>query len=240
MKNNKLDNSFGKREVDASERERLIRKVFNGVAPRYDLMNDAMSFGIHRLWKRKLVQMVDAQRGQIILDLAGGTGDVAAKLAQSDCHVILADPSLAMMAEGRKHHNIRCVASTGEQLAFADDSIDTLTIAFGIRNMTQMSVALEEILRVLKPGGRVLCLEFSKPHGWLKPFYDLYSYYVIPRLGAWIAQQPEAYSYLIESIRRFPNQQEMKTMMEEVGFSSVEFRNLSFGIACIHSGVKEE
>ncbi len=239
MKNTKdLDHSFGKQQVGSSKRELLIRSVFNGVAPRYDLMNDAMSFGIHRLWKRKLVAMAKPENGQVIVDLAAGTGDVAIKLAGTGRLVIAADPSMAMMLEGHKRHQLVSIASTGEALALADNSVDTLTIAFGVRNMTVMQSGLEEILRVLKPGGRLLCLEFSDPQFWLKPFYDFYSYHVIPRLGAWIAQQPEAYTYLIESIRQFPDQESMKAILENTGFNNVNYRNLSFGIACIHTGLK--
>jgi len=239
MEQHDLDNSFGNQHVNSEEREKLIRRVFDKVAPRYDLMNDAMSFGIHRLWKQKLVRLAKPQANQMIVDLAGGTGDVAIKMERPDNLVLVAEPSLSMMKEGKKRHTINCVASTGEQLALADNSVDTLTIAFGIRNMTHMGNALEEILRVLKPGGRVLCLEFSKPYKWLKPFYDLYSYLVIPRLGAWIAKQPEAYTYLIESIRRFPDQKEMKLIMEKHGYTDVSYSNLSFGIACIHIGTKQ-
>ncbi len=239
MKETDLDNSFGDQQVNSEEREKLIRRVFNKVAPRYDLMNDAMSFGIHRLWKHKLVLLAKPQANQVIVDLAGGTGDVAKRMERPDNLVLVAEPSLSMIKEGQKCHTINCISTTGEQLAFADNSIDTLTIAFGIRNMTHMGKALEEILRVLKPGGRVLCLEFSKPHKWLKPFYDLYSYLVIPRLGAWIAKQPEAYTYLIESIRRFPDQNEMQLIMEKKGYKDVSYHNLSFGIACIHIGTKQ-
>ena len=233
-----LDHTFGKRQVDSQQREQLIRRVFNKVAPRYDLMNDAMSFGIHRLWKNKLVKLAKPLANQTIVDLAGGTGDIAIKLAHSDRHVFVADPSIEMMKEGQSRHDISCVACTGEQLAFADNSIDTITIAFGARNMTQMQTGLQEIHRALKPGGRMLCLEFSKPYVWLKPFYDWHSYHIIPRLGAWIAKQPEAYTYLIESIRRFPDQEEMKGIMEESGFIDVNYTNVSFGIACIHIGTK--
>lgn len=239
METNDLDNSFGNQQVNPEEREKLIRRVFNKVAPRYNLMNDAMSFGIHRLWKHKLVQLAKPQANQVIVDLAGGTGDVAIKMERPDNLVLVAEPSLAMIKAGQKHHAINCVATTGEQLAFTDNSVDTLTIAFGIRNMTHMGEALEEMLRVLKPGGRVLCLEFSTPYKWLKPFYDLYSYLVIPRLGAWIAKQPEAYTYLIESIRRFPDQKEMQLIMEKQGYIDVSYCNLSFGIACIHIGTKQ-
>ncbi len=238
MKKVDLDQTFGSKQVGTEEREKRIRRVFNKVAPRYDLMNDAMSFGIHRAWKNKLAKLANPQANQTIVDLAGGTGDIAIKLAGSDRHVFVADPSLNMMKAGQKRHRISCIATTGEQLAFADHSVDTITIAFGVRNMTQMQQGLAEIHRVLKPGGRMLCLEFSKPHAWLKPFYDWYSYHIIPRLGAWIAQQPEAYTYLIESIRRFPDQQEMKSIMQQTGFSDVSYQNVSFGIACIHIGTK--
>ncbi len=238
MKKNNLDQSFGNQKVTNKKRQQLIRRVFNKVAPRYDLMNDAMSFGIHRLWKRKLVKLANLQANQIIIDLAGGTGDVAIKMATDNNQVFVADPSLAMLEEGKKRHNIECIATTGEQFAIADNSVDIVTIAFGVRNMTQMEKGLAEIQRVLKPGGRVLCLEFSTPHKWLKPFYNIYSYYVIPRLGAWIARQPEAYTYLIESIRRFPDQEEMKKTLQQLGFSEVSYHNLSFGIACIHIGTK--
>ncbi|MEA3292293.1 MAG: class I SAM-dependent methyltransferase [Pseudomonadota bacterium] len=237
---NKLDQSFGYQRVTTDERQQRIRSVFDAVAPRYDLMNDTMSFGIHRLWKRALARMANPQPGQVVVDLAGGTGDVASKMSAAGRRTIIVDPSLAMMEQGRAGNpsEIEYVASSGETLALADDSADTLTIAFGMRNMTRMDTALAEILRILKPGGRCLCLEFSKPHALIKPFYDLHSFHVIPRLGAWIARQPMAYNYLVESIRKFPDQEEMKKLMEQTGFRNVNYRNLSFGIACIHEGTK--
>ena len=239
MKSHKLDKTFGQKNVDENEREQLIRNVFNQVAPRYDLMNDAMSFGIHRLWKRKLVRMANPQAGQTIVDLATGTGDVAKKMHHSDCVVIAVDPSLAMMQAGvDSAYALTYVVSAGETLSFADNSVDTLTIAFGVRNMTQMKLGLAEIYRVLKPGGRLLCLEFSEPVVWLRPFYNLYSYYVIPRLGSAIASNTQAYTYLIDSIRQFPSQLEMVELLEELGFSEVSYSNVSFGIACIHSAYK--
>ncbi|MCK5924090.1 MAG: class I SAM-dependent methyltransferase, partial [Methylococcales bacterium] len=237
-RNSKLDNSFGRKKVDRDERERLIRQVFDHVAPRYDLMNDAMSFGIHRLWKNKLVAMARPDSGQVIVDLAGGTGDVAVKMMATDRLVVVADPSLAMIRVGQKKHQLIPLATSGERLALADESVDTLTIAFGVRNMTKMQIGLQEIWRVLNSGGRLLCLEFSTPGWWLKPFYDLYSYHVIPRLGAVIAGQPEAYTYLIDSIRNFPDQEAMKLVLQETGFDKVAYTNLSFGIACIHTGSK--
>jgi len=225
---------------EGTAREASIRSVFAGVAPRYDLMNDAMSFGIHRLWKRQMAKRAWPQAGQVIIDLAGGTGDIAGLLAGFDRSVIVADPSLPMMCEGvvRGLGPIQWVGATAESLPFADESADTITMAFGLRNVTAMEVALKEILRVLKPGGRFFCLEFSTPRQPLKPVYDLYSTLVIPRLGAWIAGQPSAYRYLIDSIRRFPDQEELKGLFEAVGFVNVTYANQSFGIACLHEGEK--
>ncbi|MEP7282033.1 MAG: class I SAM-dependent methyltransferase [Rubrivivax sp.] len=237
---NELSRSFGKQTVDEQERERRIRRVFEAVAARYDLMNDLMSMGIHRLWKRKLVRMAAPAAGQTIVDLAGGTGDVAARMAADDRHVIVCDPSLPMMQVGqsRGHRHVRWLEGTGEAIPLPSASVDTLTIAFGIRNVTRVEDALAEALRVLKPGGRFLCLEFSTPYAPVRPFYDLFSYAVIPRLGAWVARSPEAYHYLVESIRRFPDQQAFKSLIEQAGFENVSYRNLSFGIACIHVGAR--
>jgi demethylmenaquinone methyltransferase/2-methoxy-6-polyprenyl-1,4-benzoquinol methylase len=238
-----LSQTFGKQSVDEAERERRIRRVFEAVARRYDLMNDLMSMGIHRLWKRSLVRLAAPRAGQHIVDLAGGTGDVAALMAAPDRLVTVCDPSLGMMDAGRSRGDARLaqvqwLAGTGEALPLADGSVDTLTIAFGIRNVTQMSAALAEIRRVLAPGGCFLCLEFSTPWGPLRPFYNLFSFTVIPRLGAWVANAPEAYTYLVESIRRFPDQREFKAAIERAGFENVSYRNLTGGIACIHSGHK--
>jgi demethylmenaquinone methyltransferase/2-methoxy-6-polyprenyl-1,4-benzoquinol methylase len=235
-----LSKSFGYQSVDERERELRIRRVFESVARRYDLMNDLMSFGIHRLWKRAFVAMAAPRAGQRIVDLAGGTGDVAALMAGPDREVMVIDPSAAMMEAGRarEHQHVHWKLGAAEHLPLDDASVDTLTIAFGIRNVTRIEVALAEALRVLKPGGRFLCLEFSTPVFWLRPFYNLFSFLVIPRLGAWIANSPEAYTYLVESIRRFPDQQAFVRLIEGAGFAEVRFRNLSFGIAAIHSGVR--
>ena len=234
------DRSFGFHTVDSDERRARIRRVFDGVAARYDLMNDLMSFGLHRLWKRRLVATAAPRAGETIADLAGGTGDVAAKMAGPDRRVTVCDPSAAMMAEGRKRGlaHVEWIVGEAEKLPFPDNSVDCLTISFGIRNVTRLRDALAEMHRVLKPGGRVLCLEFSRPRAWLAPFYDLFSFTVIPRLGAMVARQPEAYDYLVESIRRFPAQQELAQVFSEEGFTSVRWRDLSFGIVCLHSGVK--
>ncbi len=237
---NDLSKSFGEREVDPDERERLVRRVFSRVAPRYDLMNDLMSMGIHRLWKRRFARDANARPGQTIVDLAGGTGDVAALLAGRDRAVLVCDPSREMMAVGQQRGlaAVRWIAGVGEAIPLASGSVDTVTIAFGIRNVTHMETALEEVLRVLRPGGRFLCLEFSRPVAPVRPFYEAFNRTVIPRLGAWVSRNPEAYRYLIESIRRFPDQAEMQQILERVGFVDVRWRNLSFGIACIHEGTR--
>lgn len=236
----KLSNTFGYQQVAPTEREALVRRVFRSVAPRYDLMNDFMSFGIHRLWKRRLVREAAAAPGQTIVDLAGGTGDVARALAGEGRAVTIVDPSVEMMRVGREKGlpGVTLLAGGGERLPLADGSVDTLTVAFGVRNMTHMDQALKEAVRVLKPGGRFLCLEFSKPWAPIRPFYNLYSFLVIPRLGAMVAGEPEAYTYLVESIRRFPDQEEMKGIMEAAGMVDVGYRNLSFGIAALHIGSK--
>jgi demethylmenaquinone methyltransferase / 2-methoxy-6-polyprenyl-1,4-benzoquinol methylase len=235
-----LSRTFGRHAVDERDREQRIRRVFEAVARRYDLMNDLMSLGIHRLWKRTLVRMAQPRDGQFIVDLAGGTGDVAAQMAGPDRTVAVCDPSLAMMQVGRDrgHQHVQWLAGTAEQLPLPDASVDTLTIAFGIRNVTQLDAALAEARRVLKPGGRFLCLEFSTPWAPVRPFYELFSFTVIPRLGAWIASSPEAYVYLVESIRRFPDQRAFQALIERAGFADVRYRNLSLGIACIHVGTR--
>lgn len=238
---NNLDNSFGQQTVSQQEREQKIRRVFKLVAPRYDLMNDFMSFGTHRIWKQSFVKQVTFKSTDIIVDLAGGTGDIAQRLIKKGAQVIVVDASVEMMTEGRKKHahSIVNVAAVGEQLPFSDASIDVLTISFGIRNMTSIIDSLNEIYRVLKPGGRFYCLEFSQVMMPIRPLYNFYNQHAIPRLGAFVAGQPEAYQYLIESIRRFPNQEEMKQLIEQAGFADVCYRNLFFGIACIHIGHKE-
>lgn len=239
-----LDRSFGREQVAADERRSRIRRVFAAVAPRYDLMNDLMSFGIHRLWKRTLRCRCADISGRVV-DLAGGTGDVARLLLREDRHVVVCDPGIEMMRAGREKVGAggtaqphAWIAGEAESLPFADRSIDLLTIAFGIRNVTQLAGALAEIHRVLKPGGRFVCLEFSRPAWWLAPFYDLYSWLVIPRLGAAVARQPIAYQYLVESIRRFPGQHDFANLIAANGFTSVRWENLSFGIACLHFGTK--
>ena len=233
-----LSHTFGSREVDPREREQLVRDVFRRVARRYDLMNDLMSFGIHRLWKRSMAFAANAGPGQLIVDLAGGTGDIAQRLAAGDRQVVIVDPSYEMMSVGRetRHHALRWVAGTAEQIPLPDASADTVTIAFGIRNVTRIEDALAEILRVLRPGGRLLCLEFSKMNGPLRGPYELYNRWVIPLIGTAVAGDKSAYRYLIESIRRFPDQETMCGILRTAGFTEVWYRNYSMGIAALHVG----
>jgi len=237
---NDLDRTFGSAAVSPEARRQLITDVFRRVAPRYDLMNDLMSMGLHRLWKRRLRRATSPGRGERILDLAGGTGDVARLLTARGAVTVVCDPSVEMMHEGvaRDLAGIHWLAGRAEALPVGDDALDAVTIAFGIRNVTRLSEALREIRRVLKPGGRFVCLEFSRPWAPIRPAYDLFSRTVIPRLGAWVAREPSAYSYLIESIRRFPAQEEMKDLIAQAGFERVRYQNLSMGIVCIHTGVK--
>ncbi|MES2877645.1 MAG: class I SAM-dependent methyltransferase [Pseudomonadota bacterium] len=236
-----INRSFGKQSVSSDERRERIRLVFNAVAPRYDLMNDLMSMGIHRLWKRKLARRVATVVGRVV-DLAGGTGDVARLLLGKNRQVLVCDPSLAMMQVGRLRPNsqdLQWLAGEAEHLPLPDASVDLLTVSFGLRNATHLTAALAEIHRVLKPGGRFVCLEFSRPAAWLAPFYDLYSFLVIPRLGAAVAGEPQAYQYLIESIRRFPDQRGFSALMQEAGFTDIHWENGSFGIACLHFGSRQ-
>ena len=235
-----LSRTFGSQEVDPREREQRVRDVFRRVARRYDLMNDLMSFGIHRLWKRSVAWAVNPGPGQLIIDLAGGTGDVAHRVAGVDRNVIVVDPSFEMMAAGRetRHHALRWVAGTAERMPLPDASADAVTIAFGIRNVTRIEDALAEILRVLKPGGRLLCLEFSTVRGPLRVPYELYNRWVIPVIGSAVAGDVSAYRYLVESIRRFPDQETFRGMLEDAGFTDVWYRNYSMGIAALHVGAR--
>ena len=235
-----FSHTFGEQAVSPQERERRVRDMFQRIAPRYDLMNDLMSFGVHRLWKRTLVWAVNARSGQRILDLAGGTGDVASLIGGPDREVVVCDPSLGMMMAGKSGRacHLRWLVGMAEALPLAGASADTVTMAFGIRNVTHLDQALAEIVRILKPGGRFLCLEFSLPRASIRPFYNAFSRIVIPRLGAWVARDPAAYTYLVESIQRFPDQHEFKAILEQAGFIDVYYKNLSFGIACLHVGTR--
>ncbi len=238
-----LHGSFGYEDVTQRERKLRISKVFASIAERYDLMNDLMSFGIHRLWKRRLVRNLTPDLTGTIVDLAGGTGDVAIAVYNKTGNApVVIDASWQMMAAGRRKHDapLTWITGEGENLPIAANSVELLTLSFGLRNMTDVDATLKEILRCLKPGGQFVCLEFSRPAWWLKPFYDLYSWAIIPRLGAFVAREPAAYQYLVESIRRFPEQQELCNVFEEIGFCDVCYRNLSFGISAIHMARKPD
>jgi demethylmenaquinone methyltransferase/2-methoxy-6-polyprenyl-1,4-benzoquinol methylase len=244
--------SFGYRTVAEDERQGLVNAVFSSVAARYDLMNDLMSGGLHRLWKAEFVSMIGAPRGDRpfrLLDVAGGTGDIAIRYAESsgpNATAVLADISPEMLEEGRakvaaKGLDTRITLTQGnaEALPFPDHAFDAYTIAFGIRNVTHIDAALREAFRVLKIGGRFLCLEFSECQvPLLDRLYDFHSFEVIPRLGRLAAGSAEPYRYLVESIRRFPKQEAFAAMIREAGFERVAVRNLTGGIAAIHSGWK--
>jgi len=244
--------SFGFREVALGEKQDLVDAVFEKVAARYDLMNDLMSGGLHRVWKDAAVAWLGAPRkaarGYAVLDVAGGTGDIAFRIAERSegATITVADINPEMLAVGEKRAAERKLSgrvsfteANAEDLPFDDNRFDAVTIAFGIRNVPRIETALTEAYRVLKPGGRFLCLEFSAVDiAGLDRLYDLYSFNVIPALGGIVAGDSESYRYLVESIRRFPNQARFAAMIRDAGFSRVEVRNLSGGIAAIHSGWK--
>ena len=243
--------SFGFRDVDATEKVRLVRGVFDSVASSYDLMNDLMSGGVHRLWKDAAAAKLNPRPGETILDVAGGTGDMArryAKMARSaqqrrgggDASVIVLDYNAEMIMAGvDKGGEPEMSWSVGDAMALPlpDDSVDAYAISFGIRNVADIPQALAEARRVLKPGGRFLCLEFSRPTATaLRKAYDAWSFHAIPRIGGWVAGDRDSSQYLVESIRRFPDQQTFKAMIEAAGFSRVTVTNLSGGVAAIHHG----
>ena len=241
---------FGFEEIQAADKQRRVGQVFSSVAENYDLMNDVMSFGIHRLWKRFTLEMCALRPGHRVLDLAGGTGDLAlaeARRVGSGGRVVLADINAEMLTLGRDRcidagllDNVAAVQCDAEALPFADRSFDCITIAFGLRNVTDKGRALASMQRVLKPGGRLCVLEFSKPlYAPLEKLYDLYSFELLPRLGEWIARDRDSYRYLAESIRRHPDQQALRqTILEDGGFDEVEVHNLSGGIVALHRAFK--
>jgi len=240
---------FGYRDVPVDEKQKLVGRVFTSVASKYDLMNDLMSLGVHRIWKRWFVGTSGVRDGDRVLDLAGGTGDIAALLLPrvgTAGSVVLGDINAAMLRAGRDRlldrgfvRNLDYAQLNAEALPFPNASFDAITIAFGLRNVTDKQRALDEMFRVLKPGGRVLVLEFSAVQSeWLKPLYEFHSFQVLPRLGAFIANDAESYQYLAESIRKHPPQAQLKAMMEAAGFARCEFRNLTGGIVAAHTGYK--
>lgn len=240
---------FGYREVDESAKVRLVGGVFDSVASRYDLMNDLMSAGVHRVWKRLTIELSGVRTGHRVLDVAGGTGDLAARFSRAvgpGGRVVLSDINESMLATGRDKlldagvcGNVDYVLADAEQLPFAEASFDCVTIAFGLRNVTRKERALESMLRVLRPGGRLLVLEFSRPTSeFFGRLYDAYSFGVIPKLGKLITGDEDSYRYLAESIRMHPDQQTLRDMMEDAGFERCDFHNMSGGIVALHRGYK--
>lgn len=240
---------FGFKAVPSGDKASLVKGVFDSVANKYDLMNDLMSFGVHRLWKRFAIELAGVRTGQVILDLASGTGDLAdrfAGLVGPQGLVVMSDINASMLSVGRdrmvdRGHvgNIAYAQIDAEQLPLADDSLDLITIAFGLRNVTHKERALQSMFRALKPGGRALVLEFSKPTSKpLQKIYDAYSFGVLPRMGRLVANDPDSYRYLAESIRMHPDQETLKGMMEDAGFERCDVHNLTGGIVAVHRGFK--
>lgn len=240
---------FGFRTVAKSDKADMVADVFHSVAAKYDLMNDLMSFGIHRIWKRFTIDCSGVRRGQRVLDLAGGTGDLTAKFSRlvgETGEVVLADINSSMLKVGREKlrnigiiGNVSYVQANAEALPFPDNHFDCITIAFGLRNVTDKDKAIASMFRVLKPGGRLLVLEFSKP--LLEPLnkaYDAYSFHILPRIGELVAKDSESYRYLAESIRMHPDQETLKQMMVDVGFENTTYYNLTGGIVALHRGFK--
>ncbi|MCF1428715.1 MAG: bifunctional demethylmenaquinone methyltransferase/2-methoxy-6-polyprenyl-1,4-benzoquinol methylase UbiE [Shewanella sp.] len=240
---------FGYKTVATEHKADLVADVFHSVAARYDIMNDVMSFGIHRLWKRFTIETAAARPGMKVLDLAGGTGDLTAKFSQlvgEKGEVVLADINDSMLKVGRAKlrdrgivGNVGYVQANAEALPFPDNHFDIITIAFGLRNVTDKDKALRSMQRVLKPGGKLLVLEFSKPqHELMRKVYDLYSFKVLPKMGDMITKDAGSYEYLAESIRMHPDQETLKQMMIDAGFEQVDYTNMTDGIVALHKGYK--
>ena len=237
---------FGYQSVDEQDKARRVRGVFDSVAGKYDLMNDLMSCGLHRAWKAYTVMVANLREGQRVLDIAGGTGDLAlafSKKVGTTGQVVHTDINEAMLRTGRDRLLdagviLPTVVCDAEKLPFPDGHFDVVSVAFGLRNMTHKDAALREMARVLKPGGKLLVLEFSQVAGPLRKAYDLYSFKVLPRLGSLVAGDAESYRYLAESIRMHPNQQELKALMKSNGFGHVDFHNMTAGVVALHVGLK--
>lgn len=252
MKDNTMTENtthFGFKRVAAKEKANLVRGVFDSVAEHYDIMNDLMSMGVHRIWKRIAVQLSNVRKGEQVLDLAGGTGDLTTlfeKRVGNEGNVVLADINAQMLRTGRNRlidrgliGNIQYTQVNAECLPFADESFDCVCIAFGLRNVTDKDAALRSIYRVLKPGGRAIVLEFSHPIDPItEKVYDFYSFNLLPKIGKWVAKDEDSYRYLAESIRMHPKQDELKTMMETAGFERCEYFNMTQGIVAVHRGYK--
>jgi demethylmenaquinone methyltransferase/2-methoxy-6-polyprenyl-1,4-benzoquinol methylase len=239
---------FGYQEVPVEEKAGHVADVFHSVASKYDVMNDLMSLGIHRLWKWITINQSGVRRGCKVLDIAGGTGDLTrrfSKLVGETGQVVLADINASMLNVGRDRltdlgvvNNVEFVQANAEMLPFPDNYFDCITIAFGLRNVTDKDKALASMYRVLKPGGQLMVLEFSKPDEWLSPIYDTYSFKLLPVIGKVVANDEDSYRYLAESIRMHPDQDTLKGMMETVGFERCQYQNMSSGIVALHRGYK--
>ncbi len=243
---------FGFKKVDREKKADLVKEVFSNVAKKYDLMNDFMSAGIHRLWKNKMIEEINFSNANHIIDLAGGTGDIAFRIAKKarekniKCEIDVVDINQEMLNVGRARavdlnlfSNLKFTCCDGEKLSFGNEVFDFFTIAFGIRNFTNIEAGLTEAYRVLKPNGKFICLEFSKVNDYfLQKIYDTYSFKVIPKIGEIVLKDKDSYQYLVESIRKFPSQDAFKKMIEKAGFKNVSYKNLSFGAAAIHVGYK--
>lgn len=240
---------FGYKDVSWDEKQGLVNEVFDSVAGKYDIMNDLMSAGLHRLWKRFVIDMASTRPGHRVLDLAGGTGDLTQAFARQvgdEGKVILADINREMLLEGQKRLDAKGIFGrvevcelNAESLPFPDNHFDTITIGFGLRNVRDKDAALREMHRVLKPGGQCMVLEFSKPvHKPLAKIYDLYSFTLLPKIGKLVANDEASYRYLAESIRKHPDQEKLQSMMLDAGFSKVDVHNLTGGIVAVHRGEK--
>ena len=240
---------FGYKTVKVEEKAGKVADVFHSVAGKYDLMNDLMSGGVHRLWKRMTIEMSGVRRGNMVLDIAGGTGDLTAKFSRivgSKGTVVLADINDSMLRVGRDRlmdlgivNNVKFSQADAQYLPFPDNSFDVITIAFGLRNVTDKDLALRSMLRVLKPGGRLLVLEFSSPaNPILSKIYDTYSFSILPKLGKLFANDADSYQYLAESIRMHPDQETLQGMMDNAGFANTDFHNMTGGVVALHRGVK--
>ena len=245
MLNNEEKNiDFGNKKVKKTEKQTLVNNVFNSVADKYDLMNDLTSLGIHRLWKDSLINWLAPQPYQKLADIAGGTGDISVKfLLAGGCSAHIIDINKEMITKGKfknsNNNNLSWTIASAENLPMADNSYERASMGFGLRNITNRVLALKEVYRILKPGGRFICLEFSHvENSLLKKIYDIWSFQFMPRIGQKITGDKEAYNYLVESIRQFPSQPELTQMFSEAGFSRVKYRNLSNGIVTLHSGWK--
>lgn len=237
---------FGFKTVDEQEKARHVKSVFDSVAPNYDIMNDLMSGGLHRLWKRYTIAVANPQPGQAVLDIAGGTGDLSSAFARKvgpTGQVVHTDINEAMLREGRDRLLneglvLPSLVCDAEKLPFADESFHIVSVAFGLRNMTHKDQALAEMRRVLKPGGKLLVLEFSKVAKPLEKAYDWYSFNILPQLGRWVARDEASYRYLAESIRMHPDQETLRQMMKTAGFGHVDVHNLTAGVVALHMGVR--